>query len=124
MLDLFQIKNGRFKKNEAPSDIRKNIQMLVEMVRIQTTEKNLLIELIPSPEMPDTIILDAQRIRQVYLNLLQNAIKFTFKGGIKIFIDYDPQTKYLIGRVEDTGIGITEDDQQTLFSIFGKLKST
>ena len=58
------------------------------------------------------------------MNLLQNAVKFTYKGKIEARLDYDQQTKYLIGRVKDTGIGINEEDQKTLFKVFGKVKNT
>jgi signal transduction histidine kinase len=74
--------------------------------------------------VPQVLIVDIQRIKQVFLNLLQNAYKFTFRGGISVTISYDSLTKMLTGRVADTGIGIKEDDQARLFEIFGKLKST
>ncbi len=56
------------------------------------------------------LIVDSQRIRQVFINLMQNAIKFTYRGSIKILLDYDQTSKFLIGRVKDTGIGISEED--------------
>ena len=65
-----------------------------------------------------------QRVRQVLLNLLQNAIKFTYKGTITASFEYDSNTKYIKCRVKDTGIGISEVDQRKLFQMFGKLSSS
>ena len=63
-------------------------------------------------------------MRQIFLNLLQNAIKFTYTGQITVSLQYDRVTKYLKGRVNDTGVGISEEDQKKLFQMFGKLRST
>jgi signal transduction histidine kinase len=54
-------------------------------------------------------------MRQIFLNLLQNAIKFTFSGQITATLEYDVGSKYLKGRVIDTGVGISEEDQKKLF---------
>lgn len=56
------------------------------------------------------------------LNLIQNALKFTMKGGISVTIDYIQDE--LVISVQDTGIGISETDQQKLFQLFGKLSSS
>jgi signal transduction histidine kinase len=61
-------------------------------------------------DVPDQLIADSQRIKQIFLNLLSNANKFTFKGSINASLDYDPLTKSLSGRVTDTGIGIKDED--------------
>lgn len=50
-------------------------------------------------------------MRQVFLNLMQNANKFTYEGSITVSIDYDPINLYIIGEVCDTGLGISEEDQ-------------
>lgn len=56
------------------------------------------------------------------LNLIQNALKFTMKGGITVSVDYIQGE--LVISVQDTGIGISETDQQKLFQLFGKLSSS
>ncbi len=55
---------------------------------------------------------------------MQNALKFTLEGSITVIIDYDSSTNYLIGKVKDSGVGISESDQSRLFKIFGKLGHT
>ena len=49
------------------------------------------------------------------MNLMLNAVKFTYNGCIELIIDYDDHTKLIIGRVKDTGIGISPEDQDALF---------
>ena len=51
-----------------------------------------------------------QRLKQVLMNLLQNAVKFTYEGKILVEIDYYPDNLYLKGKVQDTGIGISKQD--------------
>ena len=55
---------------------------------------------------------------------MNNALKFTFKGGIKIKVDYQYDENMLVVSVEDTGVGIKEEDKSKLFVMFGKLDST
>lgn len=110
MLDLFQIKKDKFKKNEQSVDIKKQIGMLMELMKVQCYIKGLELEVNIDPDVPEKLVLDIQRLRQVYLNLLQNAIKFTYEGKITLELKYNPQTLYLTGKVRDTGIGISEED--------------
>ena len=92
-------------------------------MEILCIKKGLKLLLIIDPLMPRELVIDMQRVRQVVLNLVQNAIKFTFKGGITVHLEYDLDTKYFKVSVTDSGIGISEEDQLKLFQMFGKLKS-
>ena len=64
---------------------------------------------------------DERRLKQVLINLVKNAIKFTSKGSIEIKTSYDVTNQLLIVHVEDTGVGIASADLSKLFSKFGKL---
>ena len=64
---------------------------------------------------------DERRFKQVLVNLMKNALKFTFRGQIDLRVNYDSVNKLLIGQVRDTGTGIDKDDIPKLFSRFGKL---
>ena len=76
-------------------------------------------------EVPQTIITDPNRLRQIVLNLVGNALKFTFKGHILIKISqHDADQKIYQIMVEDTGVGIKEEDKDKLFKLFGKLENT
>lgn len=76
------------------------------------------------PEKLPKLIGDERRLQQVLINLLKNAIKFTFKGVISLEVSYDTARKCLIVHVSDTGVGIAEGDFCKLFNSFGKLHRT
>jgi signal transduction histidine kinase len=110
MLDLFSIKTDRFKKIIKPTNVRQEIaQNLFEVLNEPCQQKKLKLEYFVEDRVPDYLKLDSQRIRQVFMNLLQNALKFTYTGSIQFNVDYDPQSKFLIGKVKDTGTGISEE---------------
>ena len=65
---------------------------------------------------------DERRFKQVLINLIRNAIKFTKMGSIKISVEYEKSSSSILSvKVEDTGVGIEEKDLQRLFTRFGKL---
>lgn len=74
--------------------------------------------------MPEHLIIDAARIKQVLMNLLSNSLKFTFEGWIKIEASYSSETSHLYFIVSDTGVGLLESEREKLFTLFGKLKAT
>lgn len=67
------------------------------------------------------LIGDERRFKQVLINLVKNAIKFTKKGSIKIKASYDILLQIIVVHIEDTGAGIKKDDFPLLFTRFGKL---
>ena len=67
---------------------------------------------------------DERRFKQVLINLVKNAKKFTEEGGIKIKVSYNNSNSNLVVHVEDTGVGIAERDLSKLFNKFGKLERT
>ena len=69
--------------------------------------------------VPEKIITDEKRFKQILFNLLGNAIKFTYVGSIKIKINHDSEQLYT--EVEDTGIGIKREEQDKLFQYFGRI---
>ena len=75
-------------------------------------------------KIPRKVKFDKDRVLQVLINLLSNALKFTFNGHIKVKVTYDHIEEQLLFVIEDTGIGISEEDQSKLFKLFGKLVST
>jgi len=74
--------------------------------------------------LPPLLFGDARRLKQVLLNLVKNAKKFTPKGKIEILTSYDIQQESLIVHVKDTGAGIAAEDLPKLFTRFGKLQRT
>ena len=67
---------------------------------------------------------DDRRLKQVLINLIKNAIKFTHNGMIEVIVSYSTQHKQLQVQVADTGVGISEADIPKLFNQFGKLHRT
>ena len=64
------------------------------------------------------------RLKQILINLVKNALKFTQNGFIRIMVSYDKANEYLIVHVSDTGKGIKAEEKDQLFSLFGKLRRT
>ncbi len=127
ILDLSKIEAGRFeiqKEPVKPSDI---IQEIKQIFILKTAEKDLKFNLSVAPDVPARLILDQTRIRQVLVNLIGNAIKFTHKGSVSVTLKLDEniptpteQMKHtdLIFEVADTGIGISQDQKQLIFEPF------
>ena len=81
--------------------------------------------MIGSETMPCEMTIDERRLKQILINLISNALKFTSAGGeIDITASFDSESMMLTFSVKDTGIGIRRADQVKLFRMFGKLSAT
>ncbi len=76
------------------------------------------------PQLPPILIFDERRLKQVLINLVKNATKFTSDGEIEIKMGYDYANSSLVVHVRDTGRGIAQRDLHKLFNRFGKLERT
>ena len=116
ILDFSQLEAGRLKLLEKPVALSLCLQSIVNVFMPRAKEKSLSLTLDVDPLLPDWVLVDEQRFRQILNNLLDNAIKFTGQGQIRV------RAKALPGRirfeVEDTGRGIAEDRQQQVFNRF------
>jgi signal transduction histidine kinase/CheY-like chemotaxis protein len=122
VLDLAKVEAGRTELQVAPCDVWRLVREIVEMMRARANEKNLEIRLIESAALPRLIQADAVKLRQVLLNLVGNAVKFTENGYVEVRLtsrtaDVGKQI-LLTFEVQDTGIGIAPDDQQRIFDAF------
>ncbi len=127
ILDLTKVEIGKLDLEYVPVDVHR---LFLEMKYIFTPKLNdkgieLIIEIDES--LPDILILDEVRMRQVLLNLVGNAVKFTEEGYVKLsvhnrFPDKDTSKLDLIFSVEDTGIGIPEDQVGIIFNAFEQQK--
>jgi len=118
ILDFSRIEAGKMILEEIPFQLREEIAHTVELFRPLAQEKGLLLEQEIKSAVPEKLIGDPFRLRQVISNLLSNAIKFTGKGKVVISVDILENVKghlQLLFRVEDTGIGIPEDKIATIF---------
>ncbi len=127
ILDLSKVEAGKLVLEYEPVDIRR-VTMDIEKVFLQKIkEKNLDIELVFGNDLPDFIMIDEVRIRQILFNIVGNAVKFTDKGYIKIKIqsnnyNENPDIINLTIIVEDTGMGIPDEQQEMIFEAFNQQK--
>jgi two-component system sensor histidine kinase EvgS len=127
ILDMSKIEAGRIMLNPETIKIRKMISDVQELFELKTAEKNLEFIVEIENDLPDEIVIDEVRLRQILVNLIGNAIKFTDQGHIKLMIDVPKNgnynfefstTKNIRIRVEDTGIGIEPNDLELIFESF------
>jgi len=108
------------------SSVKVNLPLFFESIgdlfHIQIKQKNLEFQLSLSENLPEIVFGDENRIRQVIINIIGNAIKFTDKGSIKVIVDWINNTLDI--RVSDTGIGIPRDKLQEIFSPFKQSESS
>ena len=120
ILDFSKIESGKMELIEEPFNIASTINDVINMAMTRKGEKDIEIIVRVDPTIPKGLIGDEVRIRQVIVNLLTNAVKFTQTGGVIIKIT---QSRHEYGinlnvSVEDTGVGISEENLEKLFSSF------
>lgn len=121
ILDLSKIEAGKFELIYNTINIRDFINEIFRLFIIKIEEKNLTFNINVNPNVPDELLLDEARLRQVLVNLVGNAVKFTETGSVTISISArqtDTDKAELIIEVADTGIGISKQDQGIVFEAF------
>lgn len=123
ILDLSKIEAGQLKMNYESIDPYILFSEMEQLFHQKISAKNLSYIIDIDPEIPQYLILDGTRLRQILLNLLGNAIKFTEQGSItltvrKLYKDEQKSKLDLEIAVADTGIGIAEENQLTIFEVF------
>ena len=123
ILDFSKIEVGRLELESYPIDLLEIVQEVLFVLDGRAKDKSIDLALAVDPKVPVMVVGDAGRIRQVLINLVGNAIKFTEQGGVYIGVECDEGSSIRFV-VEDTGIGIAEDVQEKLFSKFMQGDST
>jgi signal transduction histidine kinase len=121
ILDLARIEAGRTALNPTPVNLSELLQTVVHLMRVKADEKQLAVVFDAAADLPEAVLADERRLRQVLLNLLGNAIKFTDDGTVTLRASAEPQGKaqvLLRLDVEDTGIGMHADDVERIFEPF------
>ncbi len=127
ILDLSRIESGKMELQAHSISISALCIELNSLFSQKVSDKGLSFKCIVDDNVPNIIILDESRLRQVLINLIGNAVKFTHEGFIKLIINcqYLPEISdrvNLIMTVADSGIGIPKEQQETIFSSFAQVK--
>ena len=124
LLDMSKIESGKMHLVEQPYDVADLLRSIVTMIRVRSREKDLTFDVKVDENIPARLYGDNGKIKQVLLNLLTNAVKYTEKGGFTLTVsaeeirDEECDLKF---SVKDTGIGVKAEDMDKLFTAYERL---
>ena len=123
ILDFSKIESGRLEMSENAYNVQNMLAAVIQMTENKAKEKNLRFLVQVDENLPMELIGDEIRIRQIMVNLLNNAVKYTRKGTVIFAVKgkWEDQKFFLCFSVIDTGIGIREEDKHKLFYVFERL---
>lgn len=114
ILDMSKIEAGKMAVEEVPINTVELVREIASLLQTRLRGKGLVLNVHYDSPIPETIQSDPTRVRQILLNLLGNSIKFTEVGGITLRITYEPATGLMSFSVEDTGIGMTNEQRDAI----------
>ncbi|MBL8107837.1 MAG: ATP-binding protein, partial [Anaerolineales bacterium] len=118
VLDLAKIEAGRLALEHIEFDLGRTLDQVAAVAVKRAQTKGLAVAAVLSSELPNRVRGDPTRLRQVLINLLDNAVKFTERGEVGLRVEPAPEDGRLLFRVWDTGIGMDERAVQKLFQPF------
>ena len=121
ILDFSKIEAGKLALDPAPFALHETLGTTLKILALRAQEKGLALTHAVAPEIPDAVVGDAGRLRQIVLNLVSNAIKFTDQGAVTVQVTGEAQTAQAVMLhlvVTDTGIGIPPGKQQLILEPF------
>lgn len=119
VLDMAKIEAGRVQLENLPFDLGGVVRDVTDMMQVRAREKGLQLLLDQSSTFPRYIKGDEARLRQILINLVGNAVKFTQHGGVTVRLGtQENKVAHLLIEIEDTGTGISPEDQQRIFEPF------
>jgi len=127
ILDFSKIEAGQLHLENIGCNLRELVRDTVEISQVRAKEKGLSITTAIEADVPNGVMTDPTRLRQILINLLSNAIKFTEKGVVSVGIVHEktgPDANTLRVAVTDSGIGIPRDKQASLFQKFMQVDSS
>ncbi len=125
VLDIAKIESGKTEISRTSFDIGDTVSEIVRMMGSRAREKNLEITTLIAEDLPSFILTDKQKLRQILINLFGNAIKYTERGAISLTVSKytDEDNPVITFEIEDSGIGIHEDDLENVFTPFGQSRT-
>jgi signal transduction histidine kinase/DNA-binding response OmpR family regulator len=121
ILDFSKIEAGKLELEPHAFNLYTCVEETLDLLTPRAHAKKLEVAYFIDPDVPETLLADATRLRQIMVNLLANAVKFTDAGQVTLTLQTEPgagSTHLLHGAVSDTGIGITPEHQANLFQHF------
>lgn len=116
VLDIAKIENNQMTLDSQPFSLRTLIGDIYGMLLHETEEKKILFSYEVDVQLPATQVGDAHRIRQILINVISNAVKFTEKGAVEILVSLEGDETVI--KVKDTGIGISNESQEKIFNAY------
>jgi signal transduction histidine kinase/DNA-binding response OmpR family regulator len=123
ILDFSKIEAGKLELEMQPLAVRECVESAMDLVSVRAAEHGLELSLLLEPTVPQAVVGDVTRLRQVLVNLLSNAVKFTEHGEVTVSVTFTPPTTLQFS-VRDTGIGLPPDRMALLFQSFSQLDSS
>ena len=124
LLDLSKIEAGRLELHRLPTDLRDLVDSTLSVFAEPAAGKGLRLTADVDPFLPRAVVLDPHRVRQVLMNLVSNAIKYTDRGGVRVHVGATPRDGQRVDveiRVEDTGVGIDPAQHVAIFEPFHRV---
>ena len=124
LLDISKIESGKMHLVEQAYDVQDALRSIVTMIRVRSKEKGLTFDVAVDEMLPRRMYGDVGKIKQIVLNFLTNAVKYTSIGGLILSVSMEERngdTATLRFSVKDTGIGIKEEDLSKLFTAYERL---
>ncbi|MFM1841694.1 MAG: hypothetical protein RLZZ490_427, partial [Cyanobacteriota bacterium] len=123
VLEMSKIEAGHLSFNANPFNLHQLVEVIAEMLQLKASAKNLQLLLEYDPHIPSSVVTDEGKLRQTLTNLLENAIKFTNEGWVKLRVFTGSTPTQIFFEVSDTGLGIAPEEQHLLFDPFSQTES-
>ena len=121
LLEISKIEAGRVTLQRDEFNLKAIMQQLVDMFQMQANQKGIKFHYITKGLLPDYVATDKQRFRQILINLISNAIKYTEQGSVTFELNYRNQVSHF--SITDTGTGISQENQELIFKPFEQIRN-
>ncbi|MCK4738726.1 MAG: response regulator [Deltaproteobacteria bacterium] len=123
VLDLSKIEAGSFELEDEVFDIRDVVGKIISVMGVNLTNKNITLKYAVASDVPKMLVGDSARLKEVFLNLIGNALKFTSKGGVTVDVSLGEKVEEgkkakILFTITDTGVGIPEEKYEYIFDRF------